>query len=483
MPINVLIINPSIRLADKPRNIPHGLAILVNIITKKLNIEVTFLDINAYRYNEKQVQEIIQKTNFDIVLIGGLAPTYGSIIKLSKLIKHENPHAKIIAGGYVVMSMIDTLLKNSEVDIVCTGEGEITIIKLLDKFQKKGINTNIDDILGICYKDNNQVIYNAQQSFIKNLDIDSMLPAYEKLPMEIYLSNPCAGIGRDIDMITIRGCPYRCTFCYQPWGHKHRAHSVDFIIKAIRHLRVKYNIDFVSFQDDEFMTDLKRVYEFCKKRNQFCPDLLWSCTGRANIVARNEELVKFMKDSGCVLISFGFESASQRMLNSMRKKQTIEEMEKTVKICRKYNLPIPTSFIIGMPGEDDESSNETLNFCIKNNLPLDSLMFATPYPGTEIFNFAILTKRINKNNLHKFMLNIGDARDFFINLTDFFSNDQLIQKREEMMRISRENYEKFITIDGIMEKMKNLYGNLLDKVKLDKKDLEHRAKHGGIGVF
>ncbi len=483
--MKILIINPPIRLSDKPRHIPHGLAILANIIRKRLNLNPVFLDINAYRYDEEEVKSIIKNSAFDIVLIGGLNTVYKYIVELSRFIKLVNPEAKIIAGGYIAMPAPKVLLKNSGIDIVCTGEGEITIIELLKKL-KRNLNSSLDDILGICYKNKgnkNEIIFNAFRSFILNLDKESYLPAYDLLPMEIYLSNPIVGIGRDIDLITIRGCPYRCTFCYQPWGYRPRFHSVNFVVNAIKFLKKSYHIDFISFQDDEFMTDTRRVKEFCKARNRFFPDLLWSCTGRANIVARNEDLIKIMKNAGCVSISFGFESGSQRMLNSMNKKQTVKMMEKVIKICRKYDLPVPVSFIIGMPGEDEESCKETVDFCVRNNIPLYSLMFATPYPGTQIFNFALETKRIDKNRLHEYFMKIGDARDFTVNLTDYFTDEELIKKRKEMMKVTEENYKKFITKEEIKGKMKNLFGSLMDNVHLDETDLDHRLKHGGMGIF
>jgi len=377
------------------------------------------------------------------------------------------------------------LLKNSQVDIICTGEGEITAIELLKRFKKKGLDADKSDIKGICYRErqNNKIFCTPIRPFINNLDQESILPAYDLLPMHIYLQNPVVGIGRDIDMITGRGCPFQCSFCYQPFGHKPRFHSIDFIIRAIEYLKKNHDIDFISFQDDEFMFNNKRIREFCEKRNRFFPDLLWSCTGRANIIVRDKSLIQLMKESGCTLISCGFESGSQRILESMNKRQKIEEMEIAVKILRKYELPIPVSFIIGMPGEDESSCQETINFCLQNNIPLDSLMFATPYPGTEIFDFALRTGRIDRKNLHEFMMNIGDARDFIINLTDSFSDEQLVQKREEMMHITREKYEKSIAPDEIMEKMKKLYGGLINKANLDEKDIEHRAKHGGLSIF
>ncbi|MCJ7791211.1 MAG: radical SAM protein, partial [Dehalococcoidia bacterium] len=224
-----------------------------------------------------------------------------------------------------------------------------------------------------------------------------------------------------------------------------------------------------------------RVHEFCEKRDRFLPDLLWSCTGRVNLV--DGESVNRMKGSGCVPISYGFESGSQRILDSMNKMQNVEQMEKVVQVSRNCGMPIPASFIIGMPGEDDKSCQETLDFCIGNNLPLDSLMFATPYPGTEIYDFALETGRIDGEHIHEFVLQLGDARDFTVNLTDCFSDDELIAKRAEMMTKAKENYDKFIRREKVVAKMKKLYGSLLEKQHFDEKDLEHRAKHGGISTF
>lgn len=483
--MDVLIINPPIRLSDKPRNIPHGLAILANIIRDNLGICPTFLDINAHRYTKKETKKIIENTEFDVVLIGGIASVYDITIRLSEFVKSVNPDAKIISGGYLSMSIPKVLLKNSDIDIICTGEGEITIVELLSRLKKKS-NERLDDIAGICYKKNNdkdKIVFTQSRPLIQNLDKESALPAYDLIPMEIYLSNPVVGMGRDIDFISSRGCPYNCTFCYQPWGHKPRFHSVDFMIDAITLLKEKYDIDFLSIQDDEFMADKARVVEFCEKRNRYFPELLWSCTGRVNIISNDEKMVKLMKKSGCVLISYGFESGSQRMLNSMKKGITTKQMEKVVKVSRENEMPIPSSFIIGMPGEDDKSCNETLNFCIKNNIHLDSLMFATPYPGAEIFNFALETGRIDENHIHEFAMNLGDARDFTINLTDYFSDDELIDKRKEMMEKARENYKGFITQEEINTKTRKLFSTLLDKYSPDKKDLEHRMKHGGMSTF
>ena len=474
-----LIINPPIRLTDKPRNIPHGLAILANVIRKKLFITPEFVDINAYRYSNEEVATILRSTEFDVVLIGGLIPVYKRIVLYADMIKDINPDAVIIAGGSAAMSVPKLLLKNSKVDVVCAGEGEKVVIDLLKGLENDKLE-NLAYIRGFYYKINGEILYSGSSELLHDLDSESEVPAYDLLPMDIYLSNPVVGFGRDIDFISSRGCPFSCTFCYQPWGTHFRAHSVDLIIDTLKSLKGNYNIDFVSFQDDEFMARKDRVYEFCEKVQKHIPGLLWSCTGRVNLV--NEEIVKAMKNSGCVSISYGLESGSPRMLKSMNKVATIENMENAVRINRKFGMMLPVSFIIGMPGEDEKSCRETVELCIRNEIPLKSIMYATPYPGTELFDYAVSTGRIEKEQLHEFVLMLEDARDFVVNLTSIFTDEQLIAKRQEMIDevCSR---VKPVLGEIYIEKLINLFGNLAKEYLKDKTLLKHRAEHGGIDIF
>ena len=138
--------------------------------------------------------------------------------------------------------------------------------------------------------------------------------------------------------------------------------------------------------------------------------------------------------------------------------------------------------MIGMPEEDEISCKETVDFCVRNKIPLKSIMFATPYPGTQIFKDAISAGRIDKDRLHDFVMSLEDARDFIINLTHAFTDEQLIAKREEMIeevcsRVKLESNEVYMT------KLKNLFGPLADDYFKDKELVKHRAEHGGIDIF
>lgn len=475
----ILFINPPIRLTDKPRHIPHGLAILASIVRKKMGITPDFVDINAHRYDDGKVESILRSKDFDVVLIGGLIPVYKRIIKYADMIKGINPRSVIIAGGSAAMSVPELLLRNSKVDVVCAGEGEKVIVELLKGLKEDSLK-DLTHIKGFYYKIDGEIVSSGKPDLLEDLDAESDIPAYDLLPMDIYLANPIIGFGRDIDFISSRGCPFQCTFCYQPWGRKFRGHSVDFMIDAIKRLRSNYKIDFVSFQDDEFMGNPRRVYEFCEKVQSSIPGFLWSCAGRVNLI--NDDIVGAMRDAGCVSISYGFESGSPRLLKSMKKAVTIEQMEKAVRTNRKYEMMLPISFIIGMPGEDNASCRETVEFCVRNNIPLKSMMFATPYPGTELFEFAVGSGRIKREDIHSFVMKLEDARDFTINLTDDFTDAELIAKREEMMNEVNSKVRPFPQHETD-RRLRSLFGGLVADYLNDEGLVKHRAEHGGIDVF
>lgn len=477
--MKILIINPPIRLSDKPRHIPHGLAILANIVRRKLKITPNFIDVNAWRYSKNETCSQLKELMFDVVLIGGLIPTYKGIIELVDLLKGINKDCIVITGGSAAMSVPELILRNSKIDAVCVGEGEIAVVKLLEGLRNSRLE-HLTDVRGFYLKIGDEIVFTGKRDLIQDLDSESDLPAYDLLPMEIYLSNPVLGFGRDIDFISSRGCPYECTFCYQPWGKRFRGHSADFVIDALKLLRKNYRVEFISFQDDEFMANRKRVLDFCDRIQGELPGILWSCTGRVNLV--DDEIVGTMREAGCVSISYGFESGSPRIIKEMNKRATVQQMEKAVRINRKFGMMLPVSFIVGMPGEDDETCRETIDFCTRNQIPLKSIMFATPYPGTKLFDFAVSSGRIDQSKLHEFVMKLGDARDFTVNLTDAFTDEQLIAKRQEMIEgvcakvkpISEEIYRG---------KVKKLFGRLADGYLNDKALIKHRAEHGGIDIF
>ncbi|MDD2731848.1 MAG: radical SAM protein [Candidatus Pacebacteria bacterium] len=472
--MKILLINPPIRENDSPRHIPHGTAILANVLRNKGH-QVLFLDINGNRYSNEKVISIIKSYDFDAVGIGGLIPVYRYLKWLSGTIKEIKPKMPIIAGGSVAFSIPEIVLNKTKVDIVCNQEGEETLCDILEALESKA---DLSNVKGIWFKKDNQIIQTEPRPLISDLD-SIPLPAWDLLPMEVYLNNPKVGAGRDIDFISSRGCPYRCTFCFRAFGRGYRAHSVGYIMEALKYLKKHYQIDFVSFQDDEFMADRNRVLEFCESFRKSGLDIKWSCTGRVNLIS--EDLLKAMKDSGCISVSYGIESGSQKILNSIKKDVDIEKAKEAILISQKLKIRHPTSFILGTPEETYETAFETVKFCLDVNVPLQALMFAVPYPGTDLYKDAKNRGIINSENEEDFILSLGDAVDFTINLTKKFTDQELVSLKEKMIEEVRKGF-KPMPKEEIEKYYKELYGEHLWQKYIDNlKDpvfKKHRELHG-----
>ncbi|MEW6219120.1 MAG: cobalamin-dependent protein, partial [Thermodesulfobacteriota bacterium] len=232
--MDILLINPPIRVHDKPRHLPHGLAIIASVLRKKVpGIRLHFLDWNAYRWSEAEIRERIRATPCDLALVGGLIPVYGRLIWLAAVLKEAHPRALVVAGGSAAMSVPELLLAHSQVDLICTGEGELTASELVAALAADR-QADLTGIPGLAYRGpDGGIVFTPPRPLIEDLDRDSDLPAYDLLPMEIYLANQIIGFGRDVDFISSRGCPFHCTFCYQPWGRRFRGHSVEFISQGL----------------------------------------------------------------------------------------------------------------------------------------------------------------------------------------------------------------------------------------------------------
>jgi len=217
MNANVLLINP---LCRSPYMLPLGLGYIASVLRKQGH-NVRILDINAYGYAPEKVEEIISKLEFDVVGIGGLSSTYKYIKWLASVIKKQRPNIKIVAGNSVATASPELLLENSKVDIAVIDEGEITFSELVSAIKE---GRRLDGVKGIFYKEDGRIASTQPRERIA--DLDSLpFPAWDLFPMEIYINNSMNSSvffgKRVINVSSIRGCPYDCTFCLHPLAGKY----------------------------------------------------------------------------------------------------------------------------------------------------------------------------------------------------------------------------------------------------------------------
>lgn len=303
-----------------------------------------------------------------------------------------------VIGGGIVTAEPETAMEALEfADMGVIGEGERTAVELClaleGGYDLSGVNGLIfkkgwSRIAGQAEDDKGgKYQITAKRKEIEDLD-SIPYPDYEGFELERHLSASFSGnvtVGKNVlSMIASRSCPYSCTFCFHPVGRKYRQRSMDNIFGELDHLLSKYKIETLSLNDELFARDVPRLKDFCariKKRN-----VKWYSSFRVDDVT--EETAKLIKDSNCTVAGFGLESAADRILKSMRKCITLEQIEKALALMSKANVPVNGSFIFGDIEETLETANKTLDWWDKHRQYTINLLPIAAYPGTHIYKYA-----------------------------------------------------------------------------------------------
>ncbi len=421
-PIKVLLVNSPIRLNAKPNNIPYGLATVASALMEQ-GFDVDIFDVNALRPSKGQIVESLENMHWDIVGVSGLITTITFQKWLVTELKRINSEAPIVSGGGLATSCPELLFEETWVDIAVIGEGEQTMPDLCRAIEARA---NLKGISGIYFRQNNRIIRNEPRRNISTLD-DIPFPAWDLLPMEIYLKNPIWGdvannssgfrkdvtINRSMNIISSRGCPFACNYCYHLFGRSnYRFRSAQNVIDEIEMLVDRFGVDFIGFVDDNMMASEKRLIEFCDLMEKKRFPLTWGCHGR--VTSAKLDVLNRMAEVGCVWIGYGIESGSQKILDAMNKRATVEQAKQAIIYTRNAGIYPNTTFIYGYPGETFESIQETIDFKKEVGLACGSF-FATPYPGAPLYEQA---RSLIKDE-RAFIRSLGNATDFSINLTDF----------------------------------------------------------------
>ncbi len=439
--MKILLINPPIREWSRPNVLPLGLGYLA-AVARNAGHEVEVMDINAFRWDRQTVQEKLRAAEFDAVGIGAIVTVYKYVKWLIEFLKSTAPDKKIMVGGSVGTSIPHIIMGNTPADIVCIGEGEETFVDLLSALEGR---RDLRTVAGIWFREaDGNIRKNPARPPIKNLD-EIPFPAWDLFPMDIYLKNPVGapnrhkwsdGRGEDagglsMNISATRGCPYQCIYCYHDFmGHGYRHRSPENVVEEIKYLRSRYGVPYVHFIDDEFCLNKKFVADFCALMTRtFRGTVTWGCTGRVNLMT--ESLIAAMAEAGCVLLCYGIESGSQRMLDVMKKGVRVEDAKAAVRLTQKHMGWADCSFMIGLPGENHETIRETVDFCKDLQLAPEVVFFATPYPGTELYRLAMAQGKILDEE--EYVLNLGEqGEQIRVNFSDL-SDAQLYAAQEEMI--------------------------------------------------
>ena len=410
--MKVLLINPPVRQRQGPQDIPVGLAMIASI-TKQEGHQIAFLDLNANRVPLQVVANEIMIDDYDIIGIGGLSSQYKEIKQILPICRQIHPDALIVAGGGFVTYMPDKMLKlRPEIDIIAIGEAEETWADFL----REGPHGDFSKVKGIAFRDKNgKIIFTEPRPLIKDMDT-LPYPAYELLDLDKYsenyqfcLSEEMLTTKRKIHMITERGCPRQCTFCthngMSRWDQivsigKEKVRELDdefgfqqiarfnspkFVVKHLKFLTEQYNLGYVFIADENLTSNRKRTIELCNLMiKEGLPNKVkWGTAGDAASV--DDDVIALMKKAGCTFISYGGESASDKVLKyDIQKGTTRKNNQDAVDIMKRQGMEPIMTFMLGNPHEDVNDILETTDFFVKNNLSCDPFI-CTPYPGTKLY--------------------------------------------------------------------------------------------------
>jgi anaerobic magnesium-protoporphyrin IX monomethyl ester cyclase len=373
---------------------PLGLGYIAAVL-REAGHKVKLLDPEPVRMSLKALGDALEREDPDLVGIGCATPNFLIAQKIARMAK-ERTHAKVSIGGVHVSAMPeDTLRDFPEFDFVVVGEGEYTVLDIANGKDPSSIE-------GLVHRSGGRVVRNPDRPWIT--DVDSLpFPARDLVDLRLYNPSVYVDIGKkSATMITSRGCPSRCTFCasHLTLGRGFRPHSPEYVIREMEHLVRDYGVKHLVIQDDTFTLDKERAKRICRLMIEKKLNVSWYCFSRVNGISR--DLVGIMKKAGCYSIGYGVESASEEVLQNIKKGITPDEVRRAFKITRDFNIRILAFFMFGNPGDTRKTIEETIRFAKELKPELAFFNLLVPYPGTEIYD-----------NLDKYGFKLcGDLRSF-----------------------------------------------------------------------
>lgn len=362
---------PKTRQAMGFGHINHGLCSL-SACAKRAGHEASLIDLRELS-GWDDFKEDLQKLSPDVIAITMMSVDFDYAVEAARQAKAVLPRSKVIVGGPHPSIMTGELTPIAAIDHIVIGEGETSFIRLLEDIQ---LGRQVDRVITGAHPDLDSLPFADRELF-----------KFKESPIESFLERPF------VTLIAGRGCKYNCSFC-QPaerkiFGDRVRRRSVANIIKELNELRDKYRFRSFMFHDDCLTEDKAWIEEFCAAYRQNGFRAPFVCQSRADIICKNEEMIKTMKKAGLGMFLIGFESGNDRILKLLRKGSTVELNYRAARICKKYGVRIWANYMLGIPTETRKEAMDTVGM-IRSIKPYRvSPSFFTPHPGSDLYDYCV----------------------------------------------------------------------------------------------
>jgi radical SAM superfamily enzyme YgiQ (UPF0313 family) len=333
---------------------------------------VKVINMSAFTWDE--TDRVLQALDADVFGMSCWTANRRGVALCAAALKRHHPKAQVIVGGpHATPFAKEMLAHHADIDLVCKGESDETLLELLERLEA---GKALSGVAGTVYRDAQGVpVEAAERPAVADLDA---------------LACPQHHFDTHI-LMTSRGCPWACTFCgaETTWGRGFRGNSVDYTLSAIERVLPRLPVKMIQIKDDTFTTNKKRVLELCRKIRERDLKFFWSCDTRVDLLSY--DLLKEMRLAGCQRLSLGVESGSQRILDAIEKKITVQEIIDSTEIAKSLGIKVRYFMMLGNRGETRESFEETLRF-LERARPHEYIFSClSVYPGTKDFRKACET--------------------------------------------------------------------------------------------
>jgi radical SAM superfamily enzyme YgiQ (UPF0313 family) len=353
---------------------PLGLLSIASYL-ESLGYGVRVYDVHGEKIDEHELSRRVAADRPRLIGISVLTNMAIPAQKIAKLCKAAAPGCTLVVGGVHAETMPERMLRNSAIDAVVRGDGEEPVRALME-------GKPFSSILGLSYRDGNQVRHNAVQPI--NPDLDRYpFPAYHLVDFKNYF--PAAGSYRNypaINMLMTRGCPGKCTFCNSARTTL-RSRDPARVVEQIKLLHDKYGIRQIQFYDDTFTVFKKAVLEFCDLLAKADLDVTWTAYIRGDCFS--DTMAAAMKRAGCHQVLMGVETGNAQIAKRIGKPIDRDVYIEAIRIAHRHGIEVRCSFIIGNMDETWQTMEDTVSFAIEIDTDLFQLNISTPYPGTALY--------------------------------------------------------------------------------------------------
>ena len=366
--MKTLLINPPYAFSEVPI-MPMGIGYIAGVLERSGH-EVQILDLLVSKYSREKIVRKLKEYKPDIVGTTAVTMNYPVALDILQHCKSmDEDIITVIGGSHVTFSAVETLGEAPWVDVVVRREGEEVMLEMVG-------GKKLEDIRGIAYRDNGEIKQTDDRPLIENLD-ELPLPARHLFPLSRYHA-----LAVHASIIAGRGCPFSCIFCVgsKMGGRRARYRNPKLVVDEIEQV-LDYGFREVNFEDDLLTLNHRHINAVCDEIITRGLKFNWSIFSRADTV--NLELLQKMKKAGCTWMLYGVESGNQQILDTVKKKITLEKIREGVRLAKEAGIEVMASFIIGLPGETRETLQENIEF----GLSLDTswgFNVLSPFPGTEV---------------------------------------------------------------------------------------------------